>query len=104
MAPYCLQDKDQSTYSGIHSPSQSSASLTGPQANPPLPTGTHPTCGRSCLVRWLSSRCILLLECIPPSSLSFTSCSKRSFHLTSLSLCFLIRQVDVHRARFVEFP
>lgn len=27
MAPYCLQDKDQSTYSGIHSPSHTVLSL-----------------------------------------------------------------------------
>lgn len=81
-------------FTALHT--QSSASLTGPQAKPPLPTGTHPTCGRCCLIRC----CILLLEHIPPSSLSFTSCSKRSLHLTSLSLCSLIRQVDVHRAHF----
>lgn len=55
MTPYCLQDGDLTSYPGSHtlhkqsSASRSWGTLTWPQASPPLPTGTYPTRGPSCL-------------------------------------------------------
>lgn len=55
MAPYHHQDGDLTSYPGCHtlhkqsSASPSNGTLTRPQASPPLPAGTYPMRGLSCL-------------------------------------------------------